>query len=187
MRRETTTLGLLRTLASVYLRLGPRVFRHLNFNCSVAWLYRQRVGVEGVRSKAAHAVTTDPSAIGNKQELSTSPPSPVALGRNKAHQEFVSRLECLLRPAICEHVSRTCCFHAPVLLFALIVLQGEMNLDMRIGPYVIRHCRPRCDAMTMVKDPCRSMMREHRGTNRQKAWRHHEEGNCKLTRHVTSP
>src|SRR6516165_9051116 len=60
------TLGLLRSLASVYLRLGPRVFRHLNFNCRVAWPYRERVGVEGVRSEAAHAVTTDPSAIGNK-------------------------------------------------------------------------------------------------------------------------
>src|SRR5579872_4896003 len=104
MWRETST-GLLRSLASVYLRLGPRVFRHLNFNSRVAWLYRERVGVEGVRSEAAHAVATDSSAIGNKHELSTSPPSPVALGRNEAHQEFVSRLERLLRPAIREHVS----------------------------------------------------------------------------------
>src|SRR5215472_2108126 len=78
MRRETNTLGLLCSLASVYLRLGPRVFRHLNFNCRVARFYRERVGVEGVRSEAANAVTTDPSAIGNKHELSTSPPMPVA-------------------------------------------------------------------------------------------------------------
>src|SRR5215469_3835974 len=184
---KQNTLGLLRSLASVYLRLGPRIFRHLNFNCRVAWPYRERVGVEGVRSEAAHAVTTDPSAIGNKHELSTSPPMPVALGRNEAHQEFVSRLECLLRPAIREHVSRTCCFHAPGLLFALIILQGEMNLDMRIGPYVLRHRRFRRDAMIMVKDPCRSMMREYRGTNREKAQYRYKEGNHKLTCHVTSP
>src|SRR5689334_17116091 len=109
--------GSLCSLASVYLRLGPRVFRHLNFNCRVARFYREPVGVEGVRSEAAQAVTTDPSAIGNEHELSASPPIPVAFGRNEAHQEFVSRLECLLRPAIGEHVSRTSCFHAPGLLF----------------------------------------------------------------------
>ncbi len=92
--------------------------------------------------------------------LSTSPESPVALGRNEAHQELVPRLECVLGPSIRERVSRTYCFDAPGLLFALVILQGEIDLDMGIGPYVLRHCRLRCDADSVVVHTCRSMVRE---------------------------
>src|SRR5690242_21421033 len=43
------------------LGLGPLavVFRHLNFNRRVAGLYRERVGVHGLSSHAASAVTAD--------------------------------------------------------------------------------------------------------------------------------
>src|SRR5690242_8261142 len=77
------------------LGLGPLavVFRHLNFNRRVAGLYRERVGVHGLSSHAASAVTAEPVAIGNKHELRTRPESPVALGRNEAHQELVPNLE----------------------------------------------------------------------------------------------
>src|SRR5580704_15913019 len=171
------------------LRLGPLavVFRHLNLNCRVAWLYGERVGVDSLFSHAAPAATAEPVAIGNKHELRTSPESPVALGRNEAHQELVPRLEGLLRPAIGERVSGTYCFDAPGLLFARIILQGEINLDMGIGPYVLRDCRLRSDAMSKVIHARGSMMREQRGINRQKAKCHDKKGNYKLTRHLTSP
>src|SRR5207247_3149360 len=120
------------------LRLGPLtgVCRHLNYNLRVACVYRERVGVDGRPSLAAPAVTAEPFAIGNKHELNTSSESPVALGRNEADQELVPSLERLLRPAIRECVSRTYCFDAPGLIFALIVLQAEINLDVGICPYV---------------------------------------------------
>src|SRR5204863_9304987 len=120
-------------------------------------------------------------------DLSKSAESSVALGLNEAHQELVPSLECVLGPAIRERVSVTYCLDAPGLLFALIILQGEINLDVGIGPYVLRHCRLRCDAMSKVIHPCRSVMREHRGTNRKKAQCHYKKGNYELTRHVTSP
>src|SRR5207249_1035739 len=77
------------------LGLGPLpvVFRHLNFNRRVAWLYRERVRVDSLRSHAAPAVATQPLAIGNEHELSTSAESPVALGRNEAHQDLVPSFE----------------------------------------------------------------------------------------------
>src|ERR1700740_2180559 len=53
------------------LRLGPLagVFRHLNFNCRVAWLDRERVHVDGLFSHAAPAAAAKPVAIGDKHEL----------------------------------------------------------------------------------------------------------------------
>src|SRR5436189_3685164 len=80
------------------LGLGPRtvVFRHLHFDRRVAWLYREFVHLDGLGSHAAPAGATEPPAIGNDHNLSTSAESPVALGRNEAHQDLVPKLECVL-------------------------------------------------------------------------------------------
>src|SRR6185369_17727612 len=137
------------------------VFRHLHFNLRVAWLYGEFGHVDSLRSPAAAgAPATQPLAIGNEHDLRTIPKKSILLGRNEAHQEFVPGLECGLGPAIRERVSRTDCLDAPGLLFALVVLQGEIDLDMGIGPYVLRHCRLRCDAVTVVVHTGRSMVRE---------------------------
>ena len=106
---------------------------------------------------AAPAVATQPLAIGNEHELSTRAESPIAFGRNEAHQELVPDLETVLGPAIRERVSRADCLDAPGLLIAHIVLQGEINLDVGIGPYVLRHRRFRCDAVSVVVHTSRSM------------------------------
>ena len=78
------------------LRLGPLAGRlsasELQLPCSLA-LPGACWHVDGLFSHAAPAATAEPLAIGNKHELRTSPESPVALGRNEAHQEFVPGLE----------------------------------------------------------------------------------------------
>src|SRR4030095_11674096 len=120
------------------------------------------VHVDSVGTLAAPAVATQPLAILNEHDLSTGAESPVALGRNEAHQQLVPGLVCVLGPAIRERISRTYCFNAPCLLFALVVLQGEINLDMGIGPYVLRDRRLGCDANSVVVHTGRSMVREQR-------------------------
>src|SRR5512141_902842 len=91
------------------LGFGPLagVFRHLNFHSRVAGLYRKSVGVHALSPHAAPAVATQPLAGSNKDELRTSPESPVALGRDEAHQKLVPRLEGILGPSIRERVPRT--------------------------------------------------------------------------------
>src|SRR5262249_60404482 len=124
---------------------------------------RRPLTADTLSPHAAPAVATQPLAIGNEHELSTGAESPIAFGRNEAHQELVPGLETVLGPAIRERVSRTYCLDAPGLLFAVIVLQGEINLDVAIGPYVLRHCRLRCDAVSVVVHTCRSMVRHDDG------------------------
>src|SRR6185369_11043164 len=128
------------------------IFRHLNFNCLVARLHRESIGVDGLCSLAAPAVTTEPFARSNKHELRTSSESPVALGRDEADEKFVPSLERILRPAIRKRVSGTYGFDAPGLLFAFIVLQRKVNLDVGILKYVSRHGRLRRDANREVID-----------------------------------
>src|SRR5262245_30953429 len=91
------------------LGLGPLavVWRDLNFNRRVAWLYRKCVHVDSLSSHAAPAAAAQPLAIGNEHKLSASAESPVALGRNEAHQELVPKLECVFGPSIPKRVSRT--------------------------------------------------------------------------------
>src|SRR5262249_11168034 len=86
------------------LRLGPLagVFGHLDFNCLVAALPGKGVGVNGLPPHATPAVAAKPFACGNKHELRTTAKMPVALGRNKAHQELIPSFERILRPAIRE-------------------------------------------------------------------------------------
>ncbi len=129
------------------------VFRHLHFDLRVAWLYRECAHLDSLRAPAAAgAPAAQPLAIGNEHDLRTIPKKPVAQGRNEAHQELVPGLERVLGPAIPERVTRTDCLDAPGLLFTLVVLQGEIDLDMGIGPYVLRHRRLRCDAVGVVVD-----------------------------------
>src|SRR5678816_3838754 len=158
--RHVETPFLLRGSLLLLLGLGPLsvVWRHLNFDLCVAWFYRKFVHVfDSFGSHPAPAVATQPLAIGNEHNLSTSAESPVALGRNEAHQEFVPKLECVLGPSVRERISRTYCLDAPRLLLTLVILQFEIDLDMGIGPYVLRDCRLRRDADGVVVHTCRSM------------------------------
>jgi hypothetical protein len=58
LSRVTKTSGPGSLLLLLRLGLLAGVFRHLNFNCRVAWLYRKRVHVDGLWSHAAPAVAT---------------------------------------------------------------------------------------------------------------------------------
>src|SRR5690349_13945228 len=144
------------------LRLGPLagVFRHLDFHGRIAGLYWKSVGVDCLSSHAAPAVAAEPLAGSDKYELRTRAEMPVTFGGNKAHQQLVAGLERILRPAIRERVPRTHGLDAPHLLFALVVLQRKVDLDMRIGKYVLRDRSLRGDAMRKVIDARSAVMRQ---------------------------
>src|SRR5882672_9005619 len=90
------------------------------------------------------------------------------LGGGERNRYLVSLLDRTLVPAIPVQNAGALRFDTPTYNFALVILDVEKNLDMRVGPHHLRHCPRNGDRVNFVVSYI-SVVRKHRAGKNQKA------------------
>src|ERR1700730_3857404 len=106
-------------------------------------------------------------------------------GGSESDRDLVTRLERGFVPTIAVQNAGTLRFNSPIHDFALVILNVEKNLDMRIGPHYFRHGSRNRDGMNLVVSHI-SMVRQERTATGQKTY-DQGEGRYQLSVHILPP
>src|ERR1700730_12103313 len=103
-------------------------------------------------------------------------------GGSESDRDLVTRLERDFVPTIAVQNAGTLRFNSPIHDFALVILNVEKNLDMRIGPHYFGHGSRNRDGMNLVVSHI-SMVRQERTAKGQKTY-DQGEGRYQLSVHI---